>query len=70
MTTEQEMALTELDNLLRLLEAQLPGNLESPANQKLVRSLERDMASYFRQLEMAIDFTALEALYYKRVKQE
>lgn len=70
MTTETEQVLSELDGVLGLLEARLPANPGSEENQKLVKSLEADMQAYFKGLDMAIDWNALEALYYKKVKQE
>lgn len=71
MTTElMNEALSEMDSLLQLLEAKIPASMSNPQNEKLTRKLERDMAEYFRQLEMAIPSTDLEELYYKLVKQE
>lgn len=70
MTTETSQALSEMDSILRLLEARIPANPESPQNQKLARKLERDMAEYFRNLEMAFPYDEIETLYYKLVKQE
>ena len=67
MTTETEQALNEMDEVIQLLEAKVPGNIASPENVKLVKSLEKDMAEYFRHLDMAIDWNALELLYYKQV---
>ncbi len=69
MTTELTEAMSELDSLLQILEAKLPGNVDAPENRKLVQSLEGDMAEYFRQVEMAIPLNDLEQLYYKLVKQ-
>ena len=62
---ETSEALRELDSVLQLLEARLPANVGAPANQKLVKSLERDMVEYFKALDMALDWTAIENLYYK-----
>ena len=70
MTTEASLSLSELDSILELLEAKIPANPESPQNQKLARKLERDMAEYFRNLEMAFPYDEIETLYYKLVKQE
>lgn len=69
MTQAQEL-LTELNLAISLLEAKLPASLENPANQRLANGLERDMAEYFRQLEMAMPMADIEAIYYKRVKQD
>ncbi len=69
MTTETSQALQELDYILSLLEAKLP-TVSNPQNDKLVKSLERDMVDYFKDLELSLDWNALEALYYKHVKQD
>ena len=69
LTTESSQLLNELDEVIQLFEAKLPANPGSEENLRLVKSLERDMARYFRALDMAIDWNALETLYYKMVKQ-
>ena len=66
---ETKQALSELDSILNILEAKISGNVAAPENLKLVRSLELDMARYFRALDMAIDWNALENLYYRAIKQ-
>jgi hypothetical protein len=71
MTTElMSEALSEMDSLLQLLEAKIPASMSNPQNEKLTRRLERDMAEYFRNLEMAFPYDEIETLYYKLVKQE
>lgn len=67
---QESQALAELDNLIQLLEAKLPANVEGPEGQRLVKALNQNMAEYFRQLEMALPIADIEALYYKLVKQE
>ncbi len=69
MTTETSQALQELDCILSLLEAKLP-TVSNPQNDKLVKSLERDMVDYFKDLELSLDWNALEVLYYKHVEQD
>jgi hypothetical protein len=69
MTTEMIQALSELDSILELLEAKLP-TVSNPQNDKMVKSLERDMVDYFKDLELSLDWNAFEALYYKHVKQD
>ena len=64
-----ESVLMELDSVINLLESKLPANPESPENQRLVGRLERNMASYFIDLERAFPYGEVEALYYKLVKQ-
>jgi len=60
--------MRELDELIQMVEAKLPAQPESEDNQRLARGLENDLAEYFRQLEMALRWQALEELYYKLVK--
>jgi len=62
--------LEEMDTTIRLLESRIPANPGSLENEKLEKALQRSIASYFRNLDMALDWNALEALYYKLVKQE
>lgn len=69
MTTETETMLSELDSVIRLLEARLPGSLSDPQNAKLVKSLETSMADYFRQVELALPMADIENLYYKRTQE-
>ncbi len=61
--------ISELDGIIVLLESRLPSSLSNPQNEKLVRSLEVDMQAYFKGLDMAMDWNALEALYYRMVKE-
>ena len=62
--------LAELTETIKVLTARLPASPEKPENERLAKSLEKQMSEYFRQVEMALPLTDLEALYYKRVKQE
>jgi len=62
--------LTEIDNLISLLEAEIPANPASPKAERLEASLAKDMRAYFRQLSDALPWGEIEALYYKKVKQE
>jgi len=67
-THNRNQVLMELDSLIAVLEAKIPA---SPAqNENIEKGLERDMADYFRRLDMALDWNAIEALYYRHVKQE
>ena len=62
-----ETALKELDNLIEALEAHIPA---SPMrNENLARQLESDMKKYFRNLENALDWNAIERIYYKLVRE-
>lgn len=60
--------LEELDRTIQMLEQQVPASPERNANIEL--ALKRDMARYFKALDQALDWTALEQVYYKNVKQE
>ena len=55
---------------MALLEAEIPANQNDPKNQRLERSLKRDMVAYFTRLEDAIPIEAIERLYYSLVAQE
>ncbi len=61
--------LTELDGIIKLLEADLPGNQASPKNQKLKRKFEAEMSKYFDRLEQAFPYSRLAAIYNKNVKE-
>ncbi len=63
-------ALAELDEVIRLLEAEIPANQASPKNQKLKRSLERDLIKYFKSLDTAFPYSKLAAIYNKYVEKE
>ncbi len=67
MTTQ---VITELNQIIQLLEAEIPANPGSPQNVKLAKSLEKDLADYFKALEQAFPFDALEQIYYKHVARE
>ncbi|MBU2249397.1 MAG: hypothetical protein KKD77_21795 [Gammaproteobacteria bacterium] len=59
--------ITELDEILSLLESELPGSLKKPANAKLERDLERTMSRYFQSLNTAMP--DLSDIYYRNVEQ-
>ncbi len=59
--------LAELDQVIALLEARIPANIDSPANQKLAKAMQKDIAEYFRQMEMALP--DLTELYYRNVRE-
>ena len=61
--------LATIDEIIVLLEAEIPGNQNSPKNQKLKRRLERDLAKYFRSLEDAFPYGKLAAIYNRNVKE-
>ena len=62
--------LTEIEKTIRLLEVDIPANPASPKAERLEASLAKDMRAYFRDLSDALPSGDIEALYYKKVKQE
>jgi hypothetical protein len=59
--------LDELDKTINLLEQQIPA---SPArNANIENALRRELANYFKSLDQALDWNALEQIYYRNVKQ-
>ena len=62
--------LTELDATIKVLDDTIPANPSSEKNEKIEKRMERSLAQYFRDLNQAIDITALERIYYRNVKQE
>lgn len=62
--------LAELDQIIKLLEAEIPANQASPKNQKLKRRLEKSMAKYFNSLEDAFPYHKLAAIYNRYVEKE
>jgi len=61
--------ITELDKTIKILEAQVPASPESPDNVRKAKSLERDLAKYFKNLEQAFPYAKIEKLYSKYVKE-
>ncbi len=61
--------LQELNQIIDLLEAEIPANPESPKNKRLRRRMERLLAKYFRDLADAFPYQKLAAIYNKNVKE-
>ncbi len=61
--------MKELDQTISLLEAQIPANPESPANERLAERLQRSLAKYFRKLEDAFPYGRLGRIYNKYVQE-
>ena len=57
-------------NLRSLAEASIPANPADPANRRKADKIERDVRGYFKALELAFPYDAIEALYYKHVSEE
>ncbi len=62
--------LQELNQIIHLLEAEIPANPQSPKNQRLQKRLERLMAGYFRSLADAFPYHKLGAIYNRNVVTE
>jgi len=60
----------ELDETIELLEAQIPANPKADKNEKIEKRMQGSLAQYFRNIDNAIDWNALEQIYYRNVKQE
>ena len=61
--------MKELNELIALLEADIPANPNSPKALKLANALEKDMRKYFKDLGSMMPMEALEQIYYKYVEQ-
>lgn len=59
----------ELSEIINLLEAQLPANINSPQNQRLEAKLRRSLSRYFRELDTAFPYQDADNLYYRYVRE-
>ena len=62
--------IAELDNLIQLLEAEIPANPNSPQNVKQRKRLERELAKYFDRLAQAFPYSKLASIYNRYVEKE
>ena len=62
--------LAEINQILNLLEAEIPANQSSPKNLKLRGKLESELAKYFKSLEDALPFSKLGGIYNRYVEKE
>jgi len=62
--------VNELDETIELLEANIPANPRSKKNERTQNGMQRSLAEYFRNIDDAIDWNALEQIYYRNVQQE
>ncbi|GAG06408.1 unnamed protein product, partial [marine sediment metagenome] len=62
--------IAELDSLIKILEAEIPANPESPANEKLIKRLQISLSKYFDKLERAFPYSKLSSIYNKYVIKE
>ena len=63
-------AITELDKLINLLEAEIPANPNSPQNVKLRNRLEGELAKYFKSLDSAFPYGKIAGIYNRYVIKE
>ena len=68
--TLQDELLNELNQTIQLLEAEIPANPASPKNEHIEKGLQRSLSQYFKGLKNAVDFSELERIYYRNVKQD
>ncbi len=62
--------LAELDQIISLLEAEIPANQSSPQNRKLKERLEKELVRYFDRLARAFPYSRLAAIYNRNVLKE
>ena len=62
--------VSELDNIIAILESSIPANPNSPANLRQRRSLEKELAKYFDKLEKAFPYSKLDGIYNRYVEKE
>jgi len=67
---EEIEALSVLQTLIEVLASEIPANIRAPKNERLVTSMQRVLARYFRELGDALPIERVEQIYYKHVKQE
>jgi len=60
---------TELNQIISLLEAQIPANPRSPKNERLRRGLQRKLAKYFDNIEKAFPYGSIDKLYNQYVTE-
>lgn len=63
------MVVAELNQIISLLEAEIPANPNSTRNQGLRKRLRKELADYFKSLADAFPYPELDVLYYKYVKE-
>lgn len=59
-----------LNETVKILENQIPANPASERNELLEKRMQKSLAEYFKNLDQAIDWNALERIYYRNVKQD
>ena len=61
--------VAELNQIINLLEAQIPANQNAPANVRKRKRLEKELAKYFDRLEKAFPYSKLAGIYNRNVKE-
>jgi len=62
--------IDEVTEMILTLEEAIPANPASKRNERLEKGMQRSLAGYFRDIDQALDWNALEQIYYRNVKQE
>ena len=62
--------MQELDELIELLEAEIPANPNSLKNKRMANRLKNDMVKYFNKLEQAFPYSKIASIYNRYVKEE
>jgi len=57
-----------MNELIAILEAEIPANPSSRINEKLADQLEKELRKYFGQIEAMIQPDQIEQIYYRYVK--
>lgn len=61
---------TLLNETIKILGNQIPANPAAERNEHLEKQMQKTLSEYFRNLEDAFDWNALEQIYYRHVKNE
>ena len=61
--------ITELTELIAILEAEIPANPQSTKNERLRARLQRGLTKYFDKLEKAFPYSSIDKLYNKYVTE-
>ena len=59
-----------LEDLIEAISAKIPCNQNSPVNQKHMRSFQKVMEKYFKNLETAFPYQKIEKIYNRYVTEE
>ena len=65
MNLESNELLNELETTIQLLEAEIPANPSAPKNESIEKGLQNSLSDYFQNVDNALDWNALEQLFYR-----